>query len=998
MLALLAKAEYPKAPVDLQIQIGWLALLTLTLIAVWVWTRAESFRRSILAREDPRMFALFRVGLGVITIQNFWNLLMHWRMLWTDEGMFTHEETHGRLARSALGGWSELDGFFDGWAVLKFFWGKFSLLYFDSSPEFVTLYLALLFVVLGLYTIGFRTRVTGWLALLLVFSLYNRNAVYLEGHDTVFKCVWFATVFARTDAAWSVDNWIRRRREAVYKAAVEQHRGVPFDTRRFLDLAGHWLWGGLWAWLFCAKVGFTSRHVTLVVIAGILISFVRCSVERERLAAAAARGGVELADPARFQLIPAWPRYIMILQLVCIYAATGLYKTGSVWRGGDALYYALNMDHFYRFEGFTQWISVYLGTNVFRLMSWVTWWWEKLFALVLLGLILEFGLRYRDRPWYKAQDAVVWRKWFGRAALVGAYLAVYRLVIIAYPWCLELQKDKTPAPAGPGLQNLHIWFSAVIPALIALWFVLGRWPLKLPRLRALLRRKAKAKPEGPDKLVIDQRLVRDWLFGRRIWLGIGVMFHGMLIAFMNIGMFPVIMMWIYVAYFEADAFLRVFRWLAARLRRSKATAWLAPRAFDVAFSEEPGVLETAEQAIRRDPTGPWWQDPWRLLVGPIAVLRRRERAALLDVEDRGRTRGGTIPDALVLALGALLVLLISLRGLEAQDDPLASSNKTTFVGDVRTLEDEPNKSQDELRARKQRIARLGDAAHWLAYSLFAFAAVSAFRRRGRFDQVEPAAKPAASEAGAAGEPADRPIMAGTLLRTAALGFMLWHCSAVAALFIPDYPITAAWRGEVRKVHGDWIRGTNQQQSWKMFAPNPPTRNTFMRTVVIDVDGEAYQVGKDHYSNRPYVFWYNDRMRKMHRRMIGKSKWYLRYWGQYHCRDWAFNNDGRLPKEIRVFRLRTPIPTPDQARERGPSDPRKRKLERKLIETHTCEPDVIDPEMKLRRGWPLTPADERLLDSRPKRLELDAENKRKSWAKRKDFGGGGDDGGNDEGDE
>jgi hypothetical protein len=230
-------------------------------------------------------------------------------------------------------------------------------------------------------------------------------------------------------------------------------------------------------------------------------------------------------------------------------------------------------------------------------------------------------------------------------------------------------------------------------------------------------------------------------------------------------------------------------------------------------------------------------------------------------------------------------------------------------------------------------------------------------------------------------------MGGTVLRTAVLGFFLYHCAAVAASFTPDYPITAAWRGEVNKVFGDWIRGTNQQQSWKMFAPNPPRGNTFMRTIVVDHDGESYQVGNDHYANRPYVFWYNDRMRKMHRRMIGKSKWYLRYWGQYHCRDWAFEHDGELPKEVQVFKLRTDIPTPEDLAKAGePSDPRKRKLRRELVQTHPCTPDVITPEMKQRRGWPLTEADQRVLENRVKRAEIEDKNKRSSWEQREDFGG------------
>jgi hypothetical protein len=992
MLVLLAKAEYPKPPIDLQIQVGWLALFILAFMALWAWTRSESVRRSLFAREDPRMFALFRIGLGVITIQNFWNLLMHWRMLWTDEGMFTLEETRSRLGRAALTGWTDTDGFFDGWAVLKFFWGKFSLLYFDSSPEFVTLYLVVLFASLVLFTIGFRTRVTGWLALLLIFSLYNRNAVYLEGHDTVFKCLWFATVFARTDAAWSVDNWIRRRREARYRAAIATGKPPPFDTRRFLDLSSQWLWGGLWAGLFCVITDYTTRHVTLVVIAGVLIAFMRCWLDRERLRARAARGPLVLEHSARFQRIPAWPRYIIIAQLVCIYWATGLYKTGSVWKSGDALYYALNMDHFYRFEGVTQWVSVYLGTNVFKVMSWVTWWWEKLFPLIILGLILEFGLRYKDSAWYQAQAAVWWRKWLGRAALVGAYLTVYRLLIIAYPWCLELQKDKTPSPAGPGLHNLHLWFAVVLPLLVAAWFALGRWPLAIPRLLQL-RRKSPATIQGArpseakPKFVVDQRFVRDWLFGRRVWLTTGLLFHGMLIATMNIGMFPVIMIWVYVAYFEAHWFLRVFRWFVAQLRRTRLTAKLVPARIDAALSEDPEQLETAAASLRRDPTGPWWLDPWRLLVGPILLLRSRKRDALVEIEDRGRTRGGTIPDALVLALGAGLLVLVSLRGLEAQTDPLANSNPTTFVGALGDLE--PDAKQVEARARKQRIARLGDAAHWWAYSVLLIGFVAQFRRRGRFDQVDP--EPSADPKPAASAPAEHvaepAIIGGTFLRTIVLGFTLYHCTAVATLFIPDYPITQTWRGDVATVFGDWIRGTNQQQSWKMFAPNPPTSNTFMRTLVIDHDGEAYQVGTDHYTNRPYVFWYNDRTRKMHRRMIGKSKWYLRFWGDYHCRDWAFNNDGQLPKEVRVLKLRTPIPSPEELAKAGvPSDPRERKLRSELVETHLCKPDVLTPEIKQRRGWPLTEADQRILDGKAKRVEIEARTKRTNWAKRIDFGG------------
>lgn len=961
MFTLLAEAEYPTAPLDLQLQIGWLALICLSLLLLWIWCRAESLRRAFFAREDPRLFALLRIGLGLITIQNFWNLNMHWRMLWTDEGMFTGDETRKRLGRSALSGWTELDGFFDHWALVKFFWGKYSLLFIDSSPSFVIGYLIALYVVLLLFTIGFRTRVTSVIAMLLVNSLYNRNAVYLEGHDTVFRCMWFMILFARTDAAWSVDNWIRLRRERWLRRRLgPQPNAIPYDWLQLADRAGHWLYGGLFAWWFCAIVDFDAWSTTLVVVAGITISAIVGLVEREHRRAAFDSGRTvdEVLGPlVRFRLIAGWPRYLFIAQLICLYMATGLYKTGSVWKHGDALYYALNMDHFFRFEVVTQYVSVYLATNVFRLFSLITLYWEKAFGLVAIGLILRWRHLHRDAPWYKAMEAVWWRMWLGRIALIGAYLTIYRVAVLAYPWCLELQKDKTPMPAEPGLQAIHIVFAVVIPVLVIAWVVLGRWPLRLGK-----------------RATIDQAFVRQWVLGRRIWLGVGVLFHGMLIATMNIGMFPVIMMWFYPAFFEAKPFLIAGRWLRDRWRRRRWTRVLAPKLLDEALSEAPGVLESAEQSLRCDPTGPWWLDPWRLLVGPLASLRTRGRKALLTTVTLGSSRGGRIPDAVVLAIIGGFVCLAVLRGLEADDKGSARGIEGDFIGDVRQMDPEQRRAANE--ARKQRIADIGDATRWWVYAGLVVAAGFAFRKRPPEDQVQgdtPVAEPQ--------------LIGGTVLRTLALGFTLYHCGAIGTTFIPRYSVTNAWRTETIKVFGHYVSGTNLGQSWKMFAPNPPRSNTFMRTVVIDTDDAAYHVGKDHYTNRPYVFWYNDRERKMHRRMIGKSKWYLRYWGEWHCREWAAANDGQLPKEVRMFKLRTPIPPPDELAKSGkPSNPRTRRLQTDLIETYTCEDEVITPEMKQRHGWSLTEADLARIDAAAKQVELTAAAKRKQWDARKDFGG------------
>lgn len=1022
MLSLLAKAEYPKAPLDLQLQVGWLVFLVFVLIVFWIWTRAESFRRAFFAREDPRVLAIWRIGLGIMTIQNFWNLLSHSRMLWTDEGMFTDAEVRQRLGRTALSGWTEVDGFLDGWAILKFFWGKNSLLFIHSSPDFVWGYLAVLFVALALFTVGFRTRITAVVIFLMINGIYNRNGVYLEGHDTVYRCIWLMTLVARTDAAWSVDNWLRRRREQK----LRDGGGVGYDWRHFLDRAGHWLWAGAWGVAFCVIVEFTMVHVILVTLAGVLVSGVVGVFEAKGRGALHDAGKLKLPEPKRYQLVPRWPRYVIIAQLTCIYSATGMWKIGKVWKAGDALYYALNMDHFYRFEVFTQWVSFYFATNMFKVMSFVTLWWEKLFFLMFLGLVLKWGLDHKDDPWYQAQDSVLWRRWAGRLALIGSYFAMYRIAVIAVPWCLPLLKNKNPTPPEAALQNVHILFGGVLPVAIIVWLVLGRWPIRLPNPRRLLlwlrERKPKDAKKGEGKdgkqaetnegetknkadapelepFLIDQRFVRNWLFGRRIWLSLGLIFHGILFVFMNIGMFPLIMMWIYVVCFEAKTYLKIFRWTAELLRKWRVTAWMVPERLDEYIAEDDSVLETSADAVARDPAGPWYQDPHRLLLGPLKLFSK-DAASFLE---SSRERGGRIPDLLVLALCGGLALLVGLRGLEARTEADVAAAKADPDADVDAAAAARDARKAESEARSKRIERIGDASWWWVYAVFGFAAVAHFRRRGPFDrqfsEEELAARAKAEgkakakvegEAEEAVEPveiATPPLVAGTLMRTAILGLTIWHVTAVGALFIPKYSVSQAWRGEVTKVYGNWVRGLNISQSWKMFSPNPPRSNTFMRTVVKDQDGELYMVGTDHYTDRPYVFWYNDRSRKMHRRMVGKSKWYLKYWSQYHCREWAFDHDGQLPLEVQVLKLKTPIPKPEALAKIGePSDPRKRKLKRNVVNTYKCKDSNIEPWMKQRRGWELTEADERRLESAERKAERSAETTRRSWDARTDFGG------------
>ena len=72
-------------------------------------------------------------------------------------------------------------------------------------------------------------------------------------------------------------------------------------------------------------------------------NWLRC----RRLRKAGTLSGPDGPEPV-YRRIPVWPRRLMMLQLAALYLVTGALKSGGVWQRGDAIYYALNLDHFHR--------------------------------------------------------------------------------------------------------------------------------------------------------------------------------------------------------------------------------------------------------------------------------------------------------------------------------------------------------------------------------------------------------------------------------------------------------------------------------------------------------------------------------------------------------------------------------------------------------------------------------------------------------------------------
>jgi hypothetical protein len=319
----------------------------LALVVFYAWTRAHSVRRALLALEDPRTMAILRIGFGLFTIFCFLNLFPYWRMLWSDEGVFDMAYAQDRLGRGALRAWTPEEGFFGMhtgevflpylfgvdvdvtfmerfeqwrlWSIGVFLWNKPSLHYFYGSPSFVVSYMLVFFAVLMLFTVGLWTRVMAVLAWLMMSGVYNRNALYWEGTDTVYRTFWFILLWAQTDRAWSVDNWLRCRRLRA-KGMLDE------DEPPKSGLSDAIVYYGLGAIFLVLGIGAVVLEIPVVWTGGFAAaaSFVVLGVLAQRKGAPKppAEDAPDSAKEPVYRRIPAWPRYLFMLQLSAIYITT----------------------------------------------------------------------------------------------------------------------------------------------------------------------------------------------------------------------------------------------------------------------------------------------------------------------------------------------------------------------------------------------------------------------------------------------------------------------------------------------------------------------------------------------------------------------------------------------------------------------------------------------------------------------------------------------------
>ncbi len=488
MVGLGSGAIVNEQAVALSPTLGWLLLACAVVVLLLGISQAERWRRLWLRTEDPRALGLFRVLFAVWVLLNAGGLWEHFTFLFTDEGIFSTDTARELLAREQFAGYGD-GGFFDLRAVGEFLKGpKYSLLWFWDSPRAFALQFWGFAAVTVAFMLGWRTRLMGALSLLGMHSITLRNPLFMEGTDLVYSCMFFYLVLSQCGRAYSIDNWLRCRR-----LAREGRLSVPGGPG---DGAG-------------------------------------------APPSPACPRGLE----AIYRRVPAWPRLLMMLQVATIYVYGGCAKNGDVWLRGDSLYYALNMDHFYRVP--PQYMSALFGTNLFRLMTWVVHIWQAAFPLVVVGLVTRWALSER-LPRYTGA-----RLWLVRG--LWTLLGLLALVIteLAYP---------VHYAAGPGKPSL----------LTVQWLFAGGWLLMMAGV-AWLWRRLRDRPFHLRLFGRDFRLDLEWFcggfMGRRVFLTIGILFHGHLLVLMNIGMFAPIMLLTYMVYLSGPELARMLRALGQVLAR-----------------------------------------------------------------------------------------------------------------------------------------------------------------------------------------------------------------------------------------------------------------------------------------------------------------------------------------------------------------------------------------------------------------------------------------------
>ena len=223
----------------------------------------------------------------------------------------------------------------------------FTVLAWSGDRWWFELVYALAILVSVLMLLGWHTRTTSVLFLVVVLSIQNRSVLVGDGGDNVIHLMAIYLAFSRCGTVWSLDA----RRVRVYGdvtdrvsvalwavlgllLAVVQFTGLV-DTRGMLD-AGLYTWSTVfWAfWLISGLWWYLGRR----------------DPDGEPRAVLDTLG----------DMLHNCAMLVVAVEVCFIYATAGWYKIqGSLWQGGTALYFPLHLDYFNPWPGLSQLLSTH---------------------------------------------------------------------------------------------------------------------------------------------------------------------------------------------------------------------------------------------------------------------------------------------------------------------------------------------------------------------------------------------------------------------------------------------------------------------------------------------------------------------------------------------------------------------------------------------------------------------------------------------------------------
>ncbi|MEM6992285.1 MAG: hypothetical protein AAF721_17370, partial [Myxococcota bacterium] len=524
------------------------------------------------------------------------------------------------------------------------------------------------------------------------------------------------------------------------------------------------------------------------------------------------------------------------------------------------------------------------------------------FPLLVLGLVVRFVLR-DNIPRLSPRDRKI-----ATTAWIALGFGALAICWIAYP--VHFTQPK---------RGRFTWVDITAMRYIFAGFWLSGMLLVGWGWRRLRYRPWRFRFRGKDR-VLDLDTFCKWTIGRRLWLGIGTIFHVHLIVMMNIGWFSAGALMGFVCFLNGTEVALLLTALGRLLARQKRLAAWMPES--VRKGEPPLPTEDPTLAhLHRDAA----QLPVMTLAGGAAIAAV---GVWMHVEDHLHY-GWT-------AIGLFFFLLGS--GLREARGPAAKRKLVV-------------------------VQRPGDPGP---------------------DGAPP------SESFLTAPWAYGPV--GRLLISC---MFIFQVVGVAVWLLPDKQIME-WRIAARAPFEWWLSVTQTTQGWKMFAPNPPRQNVYLRVLVKDQDGETYDLNTDmyHESQRPVPWIWYTRQRKINRRVAGseggKGSWYQKWHARYHCRQWAMEHDGVIPKEVELVKITYPIPSPETVWKNGPYDPleslRTKSKQKSLLVTDCLDDVGAQPLDVIRRRHGLPKSDvtvKRWAPLRGRQKAWDARKKREAEAARRE---------------